>query len=193
MEKRYKTWLIVAIVLGLLLSCACTVVAGLTGYALGRKNAPCCDVYGKPIKPPQPWRPWRRAPMEPHIPRAPRLPDLDLDLDPDAEIPIIWPLEAEIVDVIEGSPAEEAGLLVGDRIVAVDDELMVEDDLAEMMAWYDPGDRVALTILRDGEQETVAVRLGRHPDRGGETAWLGVGYRMVPSEMVPRLRRFRTE
>ena len=190
-QKRCKTWLIVAIVLGLLLSCACTAVAGLTGYALGRRSGASHHLQFR-------LEPFEEEQVEPGCPRLPlpkqpRLPDLDLDLDPDAEIPIIWPLEAEIVEVIEGSPAEEAGLEVGDRIVAVDDELMVEAELTEMMTWYDPGDRVELTILRDGEQEMIAVKLGRHPDRGGETAWLGVGYRMVPSEMVPRLRRFRTE
>ena len=190
-EKRYRTWLIVVIVLGLLLSCACTAVAGLAGYALGRKASPR-ERLQRFWRPPDGQQPSPGCPRLP-LPKQPRLPGLDLDLDPDAEIPITWPLEAEIMKVVEGSPAEEAGLEVGDRIVAVDDELMVEGDLAEMMTWYDPGDRVDLTILRDGEQEMVVVKLGRHPDRGGETAWLGVAYRMVPSEMVPRLRRFRTE
>jgi S1-C subfamily serine protease len=81
---------------------------------------------------------------------------------------------AVIGEVVTGSPAEEAGLQVGDVVTALDGE-PVESylQLAERIGAYSPGDTVALTIERDGESQTVSATLGEHPD-DANLAYLGV-------------------
>jgi serine protease Do len=92
------------------------------------------------------------------------------------------PLGALVISVTEGSPAERAGLEVGNVITAIDDvSLDDQEDLAVLIGERDPGDTVQLTLGGvAGDTETLKVTLGRHPDRGGETAYLGITYRMVP-------------
>jgi serine protease Do len=84
-----------------------------------------------------------------------------------------------ILNVVNGSPADEAGLrggfralnlngerlpIGGDVIVAVDGEDMTTMvALVELVAGKEPGDTVTLTILRDGEQSDVTVTLGERP------------------------------
>ena len=82
---------------------------------------------------------------------------------------------AVIVDIVPDSPADQAGLRVEDVIVAVDDqELTWENNLADLIAAYEPGDEVTLEIKRsDEELQEVTVELGEHPDREG-IAYLGV-------------------
>lgn len=95
-----------------------------------------------------------------------------MDLDADQEGVLI-------LNVINGSPADEAGLrggfralnlngerlpIGGDVIVAVDGEDMpTMEALIELVAGKNPGDTVTLTILRDGEQSDVTVTLGERP------------------------------
>lgn len=71
--------------------------------------------------------------------------------------------EIRISDVSEGSPADEAGLLAGDVIAALDGEPM--DGIIELSAAVklrQPGERVELTVDRDGETRTVTVELGTY-------------------------------
>lgn len=96
---------------------------------------------------------------------------------------------ALIVEVIPGSPAEEAGLQEGDMIVAVDGEMLSsEQGLAELIAGYEPGDRLRLEVERPGEGLLkLRVRLGEHPEKG-EVAYLGVRYTSSPSPLGPGSR-----
>ncbi len=89
---------------------------------------------------------------------------------------------AAIVEVMPDSPAEEAGLQEGDVIVAVGGQkLDAENDLADLIAQYEPGDTVTLEIERPDDEEPfeVAVELGEHPDKEG-VAYLGVRYSSAP-------------
>jgi S1-C subfamily serine protease len=107
----------------------------------------------------------------------------------------IWPQLAErleleedtgalVQEVVDGSPADEAGIEAGtdeitfqgqdeiaaggDLIVGVDDlELTREHDLADEISAHGVGERVRLTLIRDGERRTVTVELGRRPARPG--------------------------
>jgi S1-C subfamily serine protease len=107
----------------------------------------------------------------------------------------VWPQLAEriglhvdtgalVQDVVDDSPAEDAGLrkgddtisfqgqsnitVGGDLIVGVDGkQLTREHDLADEIAAHGAGDRVQLTMFRDGERRTVAVVLGKRPARTG--------------------------
>jgi putative serine protease PepD len=67
---------------------------------------------------------------------------------------------ATIVDVPEGTPAAEAGLEKGDRIVAVDGH-RVQDGVSLIVAirTHHPGETIELTILRDDEERSVEVKL----------------------------------
>lgn len=62
--------------------------------------------------------------------------------------------------VAKGSPAEKAGLQVGDIIVMVEDELVNgKKTLTQIIQDYNPGDEVKLTISRDGKERVVKVKL----------------------------------
>jgi S1-C subfamily serine protease len=72
---------------------------------------------------------------------------------------------AAILDVVPGSPAEAAGVQVGDVVVAFDgQDISTADELGEAIRSHDPGDRVDVEIVRpDGEQVTLTVELGENP------------------------------
>jgi S1-C subfamily serine protease len=102
--------------------------------------------------------------------------EVDVDVDVRVRGPVVV-----IVEVMANSPAEEAGLEAGDVIVAVDGrELDAENDLADLIAGYEPGDTVTLEIERPGKEPfEVTVELDEHPDKG-DTAYLGVRYGPLP-------------
>jgi S1-C subfamily serine protease len=92
---------------------------------------------------------------------------------------------ALVQDVVDGSPAEDADIeagddtitfqgqpditIGGDLVVAVNDkQLTREHDLADEISAHSVGDRVRLTLIRDGERRTVAVELGKRPAGNGE-------------------------
>lgn len=85
---------------------------------------------------------------------------------------------AYVVNVVPGSPADEAGLIGGttptnlpglnaggDLIVAIDGRpvRVFGELLSYLMTEKSPGDRVVLDILRDGEQKEVTVTLSKRP------------------------------
>ena len=85
-----------------------------------------------------------------------------------------------VLEVAEASPADNAGLKVGDLILAVDGEPIERDtDLREWISEYEPGDRIALTVRRGQRQADREVRLGRHVSGSG-MPYLGITYRLVP-------------
>jgi serine protease Do len=92
-----------------------------------------------------------------------------------------------VVDVVSGSPADEAGLrgsdrqatvegqqlpVGGDVIVAIDDQQVREfDDLVAFLARNtQAGQQVTLTLLRDGEEVEVDVTLAARPVSTGSQA-----------------------
>lgn len=71
---------------------------------------------------------------------------------------------AELVRVVEGSPAARGGLRSGDVVTAVDgNPIESGDELRGAIDDHGPGDRITLTITRDGEERTVQVTLGQRP------------------------------
>ena len=103
----------------------------------------------------------------------------------------IWPQLAERIDVnvdtgalvqniVDGSPAEDSDLQAGneditfqgqdniavggDLIVAVDGKVLTrEHDLADEISGRSAGEKIALTVLRDGKQRKIEVELGHRP------------------------------
>ena len=81
---------------------------------------------------------------------------------------------AAVMEVQEGSPAAAAGLMADDVITAVEEtEITGMKDLVETVAAFNPGDKVELTVDRDGESVKLNVTLGAHPDDEGK-AFFGV-------------------
>jgi S1-C subfamily serine protease len=85
-----------------------------------------------------------------------------------------------LATVVSGGPAEKAGLEGGDEklrfqageyrtggdvILQVDGhDIVTPDDLAHYVSAHRPGEKVTLTVLRDGDREQVEVTLGKRPD-----------------------------
>lgn len=66
--------------------------------------------------------------------------------------------------IISGSPADKAGIQVGDIILRVDnDEVGVSHDLGYLLRLHAPGDVIVLAILRDGEESECRVTLEERP------------------------------
>ncbi|MBI2774158.1 MAG: trypsin-like peptidase domain-containing protein [Chloroflexi bacterium] len=68
----------------------------------------------------------------------------------------------QISDVVPGSPASSAGIRGGDVLTKVNDQSVDEEHpLLTIMLKYRPGDKVKLTLIRDGREQVVEVTLGR--------------------------------
>jgi serine protease Do len=66
--------------------------------------------------------------------------------------------------VFAGSPADKAGLVEGDVVVAVDGEAVDADhDLSTRILPHVPGDTVTLSVVRDGRTLEIEVTLGTLP------------------------------
>jgi serine protease Do len=70
----------------------------------------------------------------------------------------------EINQVIQGSPADQAGLQPGDVILKADDK-----DFSQMKSLHDyigskkPGDTMRLEVWSQGAKKLVAIKLGERP------------------------------
>ena len=108
-----------------------------------------------------------------------------------------------ISDVTPGSPAEQAGLKVGDTIVSVDGKSVKNgDELVSDIAARKPGSKIAVGFIRNGKKQEVtatvadraklfAARLGDEdeggPESGPKESKLGVSVRTLTQEMADRL------
>ena len=111
--------------------------------------------------------------------------DDDADLDEDEAIEESDEGGVMIADVLAGGPADAAGLVPGDLIVAVDGEELSDDvDFAELIGAFAPGDEVTLTVTNaeSNEKMEIPVVLGAHPE-DEERAFLGIAY--VPAPAMP--------
>jgi hypothetical protein len=67
----------------------------------------------------------------------------------------------DILAVLSGSPAEEAGLQAGDIITWINNvELDYNHDLSSIIATFKPGDEVTVSYLRSGMENSVKIKLG---------------------------------
>jgi serine protease Do len=105
--------------------------------------------------------------------------------------------------VVAGSPADQAGLKVGDTITAVDGKKVIKgNDLVSDIASRKPGSKVNLTFIRNGKQQEASVtvadraklfaaRLGEEQENEDENtpkqSKFGVTVRKVTPEMADRL------
>ena len=67
-----------------------------------------------------------------------------------------------VVEVTDGSSADDAGLLVGDRIISIDGAPVTDiEELAGLVQTRFPGDQVELELVRDGERLVITATLGQ--------------------------------
>jgi len=72
-----------------------------------------------------------------------------------------------VVSVQPGGPAEKAGTLIGDILVALDGKPIADTD--DVQALLDPervGKSIAATVIRGGEVAALTVTIGERPQRG---------------------------
>ncbi len=71
---------------------------------------------------------------------------------------------AQVAEVTSGSPAAAAGLKQGDVITEVDGKQATSaDDVRRAVAAGEPGDKLELTVRRDGASTTATATLGKRP------------------------------
>lgn len=71
-----------------------------------------------------------------------------------------------VAEVIEGTPAEKAGLRSGDVIVGIEgEEVDNPNELSRRVAAFQPGRKIDVRIMRDGRTRTVDVTLGERDDQ----------------------------
>jgi serine protease Do len=71
---------------------------------------------------------------------------------------------ALVNEVTASGPAADAGIKSGDAILAVNGRKVADSrDLARQIAALTPNSKVEIKVLRDGKNETIAVKLGQFP------------------------------
>jgi hypothetical protein len=67
--------------------------------------------------------------------------------------------------VVDGSPAQAAGLQRGDCLISLDGKAIEDtDNFRQLLAAYNPGDNVRITYVRDAQKDRVYVQLAGLPD-----------------------------
>jgi putative serine protease PepD len=76
------------------------------------------------------------------------------------------PSGAEIGSVTTGGPADDAGLQAGDIVTDIQGEQI--DDATDLSSYINtkaPGDKIAMTVQRNGQTEKIDVLLGNQPPK----------------------------
>lgn len=74
-----------------------------------------------------------------------------------------------VAQVVKGSPADRAGLKVGDIIVALNGRKLKDvRDLQLSVMRTRPGTEVSLTIIREGKEKEIKVKVGELPEKLSE-------------------------
>ncbi|MBN1876175.1 MAG: PDZ domain-containing protein [Anaerolineae bacterium] len=171
-ENRWK-WIAIGcggILLLMMICCVSAWVGGMVGYSIGKQAAPMFDTPGEMPS-------YEITPPTPNIPIP--------SIEPEIEIPFLesglpWlgvvffmtDEGAQITEIVDDSPAEAARLRVGDIVTAVDGQQVTESNPLQMIILnYEIGDKITLTILRNGEEEKVHVVLGERPLEPILPAW----------------------
>src|SRR4029078_4158112 len=67
-----------------------------------------------------------------------------------------------VTQVVAGSPADGAKIRANDNVAKVKDQAIdAEHPLPSVMVKFRPGDKVKLTFIRDGKEQSVDVTLGQ--------------------------------
>ena len=165
------------LVLGLLLG---TASGGITGFLIGQ-NSRLAFRNSAPFYPELDFPDFgngRRA-IPPQLQNPTRIPR---GLPPTQNIQ-----NGVILSVVEpDSPAQKAGLQVGDIITAVDNtQLDQNHSLGDLIQAHKPGDKIALSVTRGNQTLTLNVELGQSPTNSS-TAYLGIRFSSTFPGNFPR-------
>lgn len=81
------------------------------------------------------------------------------------------PAGALVAQVLDGGPAAKGGLRVGDVILSVDgSNIDMSADLPHLIGTIKPDSEAKLGIVRDGDRQTLIVRIGAMPEEGERVA-----------------------
>ncbi len=84
---------------------------------------------------------------------------------------LMRPRGALVAEVMAGSPAEKAGLKAGDIVLEYEGEdVTLSSDLPPMVGRTPVGETASLEVMREGEQITLDVEIGKLPEEGEERA-----------------------
>jgi membrane-associated protease RseP (regulator of RpoE activity) len=179
---RFSAWQIVAIVAGVLAVAAVACLAGATvgfgyGRAMTRSAVPAFGMHSTmlPNGSIDPFGYGRQMPFAfgdelPYGMMGPRLAGgAFLGVTYEAVGPEQSQQEglsdgegALVSAVLDGSPAEAAGVQAGDIILAVDGQKLVRTELLRRLVQaHAPGDVISLLVLRNGNEQTMDVTLGQ--------------------------------
>jgi membrane-associated protease RseP (regulator of RpoE activity) len=168
-KKVYTTVIVIAVV-GLLFSCVAGALAGgVAGLLLGQRQG----------------RLAAERTLSGNLGAMPRIEQVPVPRQDEHPVPFTTPEQAPsdvtgalVVEVVSGTPAEQAGLQSGDVIVAIDNTpVNAIHPLPDVIGQYQPGDRVTVHLSRGGQQQSVTVRLGNNPSNPGQ-AYLGIYFEM---------------
>ncbi|MEX2185167.1 MAG: PDZ domain-containing protein [Pirellulales bacterium] len=74
---------------------------------------------------------------------------------------------AQVREVMPGSGAAKAGMVVGDTVLSVNGKVAkTHEELIAIVAHYAPGDTLTLVVRRDGKEITLKATLGARPTDG---------------------------
>lgn len=115
---------------------------------------------------------------------------LTLNADVAKEKNVAETVGALITKVTPESPAEKAGLLANDVIIAVDgDKVDDEHTLRDRLFAYEPGDTVKLEVMRDGKATELEATLEQSPMTDGNPFFNQGGHNFhfeIPSPQQPQ-------
>lgn len=170
-NKSSRQWLILLVVGlgGLLLGILCGALGGgAIGYMLGRRTSGGLGGGWQGCPEGMPCSPERQPSLEQPLPLRPATPRPGVLGG------------AVVAQVLAGTPAERAGLQVGDTIVAVDNEpVQSAAHLSTLIARKTPGDRVVLAVVRGSTELRIDVQLAQSPQNPTQ-GYLGVEVRDSP-------------
>jgi hypothetical protein len=170
---------------------------------------------GRALRLPQGGSAWvAPSPMAPEAPVAPPKVMLGINMAEPSES-LLEQMDLEpgtavlVTGVVEGLPADQAGLKVNDIIVKIDGKEPVSGEkIKETLRGKEVGDTLELTVLRKGESKKIKVKLAKYE---GDKLIVGMGgaagggpatvYRFAPGQDMPdaermlkeHLERFRVE
>lgn len=157
-SSNRTVWIVIGLIAALLLGCTLgSCAGGLAGYGLSRLQG-AQGVAGCRN---------RAVPVPNEMPRS----------DDIAIRPLL------VTRIVESSPAEKAGLQVGDLVTALGGVTLTEENqLPDLLSRYAPGDQLTLTVRRNARELVIQITAGEHPADDGR-AWLGFYYQQLP--MMP--------
>ena len=106
---------------------------------------------------------------------------------------------ALVATVIEGSPADQAGIKTGDVIVEYDrQKIEASNDLPILVARTDVGKTVKLAVMRDNKEMSISVKIGELKQEelvasGPQPGKLGLAVQNVTREIAESLGMNRAE